>query len=58
MTQATSNFPAGQAPVGKARNDIYTVLLIIATVFVFAATMVMGYVCYDYYGTFLPTSAG
>ena len=45
-------------PIGKARNDVYTVLLIIATAFVLAATGVLGYVCYDYYGTFLPPSGG
>ncbi len=53
MTQADSRL-GPQAPVGKARNDIYTVLLIVATVFVLAATVVLGYVCYDYYGVILP----
>ncbi|MBN1346232.1 MAG: hypothetical protein JXQ73_26320 [Phycisphaerae bacterium] len=57
MTQADSRFPTQPAPVGKARNDVYTVLLIIATTFVFAATIVLGYVCYDYYGTFLPSTS-
>ena len=58
MTQAGNSFPTPPTPVGKARNDVYTVLLIIGTVFVLAATIVLGYVCYDYYGTILPLSGG
>jgi hypothetical protein len=58
MTQADSRFPTQVIAAGKARNDIYTVLLIIATIFVVAATGVLGYVCYDYYGTILPPSQG
>jgi len=58
MTEATSRPPGPRMPVGRARNDVYTVLLIIATAFVLAATGVLGYVCYDYYGTFLPPSGG
>ncbi len=56
MTQTDSRFPT-QPPVAKAQNDIYTILLMIGTVFVLAATIVLGYVCYEYYGTILPPSA-
>lgn len=56
MTQADSRFPTQPMPAGRPRNDIYTMLLIIATVFVFAATLVLGWFCYDYYGVILPTT--
>ena len=58
MTQTNGGFTTQPAaPVVKARNDVYTLLLIIGTIFVLAATVYMGYVCYDHYGTILPPSA-
>lgn len=56
MTQVENGFPTQPAVGGKPRNDIYTVLLIIGMVFVLVATAVLGYVCYDFYGTVLPLS--
>jgi hypothetical protein len=44
--------------VGRPRNDVYTVLLIIATAFVLTATAFLGYVCYGYYGAIVPLSGG
>lgn len=57
MTQANSGFTTQPAMVTRPRNDIYTVLLIIGTIFVLTATAVLGYVCYTYYGTVLPLPA-
>jgi hypothetical protein len=44
--------------IGRARNDIYTVLLIVAAAFVMTATIYLGYVCYGYYGAIVPLSGG
>ncbi len=56
MTQADSRVPAAPMMPGRARNDIYTVLLIVATVLVLVATVYLAFMCYGYYGTFLPLS--
>jgi len=40
----------GQGPAGGTNNDIYTVLLIIATVFVLIATVLVAYQFGSYYG--------
>jgi hypothetical protein len=44
--------------VGRPRNDIYTVLLIIGTAFVLTATIFLGYMCYDDYAAIVPLSGG
>jgi hypothetical protein len=44
--------------VGRPRNDMYTVLLIIGTAFVLSATIFPGYMCYDAYGAIVPLLGG
>jgi hypothetical protein len=58
MTTADSRVSGPPMAVGRARNDIYTVLLIIAAAFVMTATVYLGYVCYGYYGAIVPLSGG
>jgi len=58
MAQAESRVPVMPTPAGRARNDVYTVLLIVAASFLLAATIYLGYVCYDYYGAIVPPSGG
>lgn len=58
MTQAESRLPVPPTMFSRPRNDVYTVLLITANLFVLTATAYLSYVCYSYYGTIVPLSSG
>lgn len=37
-------------PAGQAENDVYTILLIIATIFIVIGTVCLAYQFHDFYG--------
>jgi hypothetical protein len=58
MTRINNGFPGSQQPEPAAQDTIYTVLVIIATLFVAAATIYLGYRVFELFGTIFPPSGG
>jgi hypothetical protein len=52
MAKAESTGFAASRPAGD--NDIYTVLILVAFLFVLTATIYIGYIAQTYFGTLLP----
>ena len=58
MTRMSSDFPGSQQAEPPAQSNIYTVLVIIATLFVAAATIYLGYRNFELFGKIFPPSGG